>query len=351
MPDKNELTRRRLLQAGTGTAVGFGGIGTVSAIEGVTDEVETPEAVDDVADEVPADETAAAEVAEPEAVVASADRVPILEVEDRTETVPLSGIPEQASPVRPGSQLFVHNPTEGTVAACTANFVWRSSGTYFLGTAGHCFLPEGDASEDAARAHEEGYDVSQLEVSMCADCTLGGATGLTVMSGSTFALGDVAYARASSRDPGGGTNVGNDFGLVEIPDAAVDRGLVDPSVPQFGGPRGVAGGAIPAGSPVNKYGAGIGNGETFATMGANGSSLGDLGTDHAWFAGIRATPGDSGAPLQSTRAGGGLEGDDAGGVLTHLTTNGIAGTTMDRGRQLVSADLGLGIQPVLAGRL
>lgn len=340
MPNRSEFSRRHLLRAGAASAVGISGIGTVSAIDDVTEEVDNADAADDVTDAVE----------DPAAVVESADQIHPPELEDQTEIVPVSGVPETATTIRPGSQLLIDYPNTDTTSGCTADFVWRSGGTYYLGTAGHCFLPEGDADQTTARNHESGFDVGQLNVRVCLECTFGGLSGKT-MEGETVELGDVAFARDTNPDPDDETGVGHDFGLVEIPRTAVDEGLVDPSVPQFGGPHGVANGAIPTGQTVCKYGAGVGHGETFATMGANGSSLGDLETDGAWFAALRATPGDSGAPLQSTKAGAGVEGDDAGGVLTHLTATGVAGTTMARCQELTATDAGLDIAPVLAGEL
>ena len=280
----------------------------------------------------------------------SAERVPCLAVEDETDTVTVAGgIPERASGIRPGSQMFITFP-DGTTAGCTANFVWRDGGgDLYIGAAGHCFLPsDKNASANAQRTAESDsdvYDVSQLDVSVCADCTVGGATGLT-FTGTTIALGDVAYARQNLPD---GSEVGHDFGLVRIPSAA--ESAVDPSLPQFGGPTGVSKGAVPAGLPVNQYGAGVANGEVFPTMGSNGVSEGDLGTSESWYAAVRASPGDSGSPLQATEAGTGVEGGDAAGILTHLTATGTAGTTMGRCVEMVQTDIGLGIETVLAGEI
>ena len=318
MRDRDELTRRNLLRASAATAAGVGGIGTASA----GDTVDRRE---------------------------SAERIPCLEVEDDTDTVAGGGVPERASGIRPGSQMFIEYP-DGTTAGCTANFVWRDSiGDLYIGAAGHCFLPgDRNASENARRdaeSDEDVYDVSRLDVSVCDDCTVGGTTGLT-FTGTTIALGDVAYARQNLPD---GSEVGHDFGLVRIPSSAEDA--VDPSLPQFGGPSGVSEGAVPAGLPVNQYGAGVANGEVFPTMGSNGVSEGDLGTSESWYAAIRASPGDSGSPLQATEAGTGVEGGDAGGILTHLTAVGTAGTTMGRCAEMVQTDVGLGIETVLAGEL
>ena len=316
MQDRDELTRRNLLRASAGTVAGVGVVGTASA----GDAVDRRE---------------------------SAERIPYLEVEDNTDTVAGGGVPERASGIRPGSQMFI-TFLDGTTAGCTANFVWRDSiGDLYIGAAGHCFLPgDKNASENARRDaefDEDVYDVGRLDVSVCADCTVGGATGLT-FTGTTIALGDVAYARQNLPD---GSEVGHDFGLVRIPSGAEDA--VDPSLPQFGGPSGVSKGAVPAGLPVNQYGAGVANGEVFPTMGSNGVSEGDLGTSESWYAGIRASPGDSGSPLQATEAGTGVEGGDAGGILTHLTAVGTAGTTMGRCVEMARQDVGLDIEMVLAG--
>ena len=318
MRDRDELTRRNLLRASAATAAGVGGIGTASAA--------------DTADRRE-----------------SAERIPRLEVEDETDTVATSGVPELATGIRPGSQMFIEYP-DGATAGCTANFIWRDSvGDLYIGAAGHCFLPsDRNASKNARRdgeSDEDVYDVSQLDVSVCDDCTVGGTTGL-IFTGTTIALGDVAYARQNLPD---GSEVGHDFGLVRIPPSAEDA--VDPSLPQFGGPSGVSEGAVPAGLPVNQYGAGVANGEVFPTMGSNGVSEGDLGTSESWYAAIRASPGDSGSPLQATEAGTGVEGGDAGGILTHLTAVGTAGTTMGRCVEMVQTDVGLGVETVLAGDL
>jgi hypothetical protein len=314
MQHRDEISRRSLLRASAATAAGVGGIGTASA----GDTVDRSE---------------------------SAERIPCLAVEDETTTVAAGGAPELATGIRPGSQMFIEYP-DGTTAGCTANFVWQDGwGDRYIGAAGHCFLPDDtNASENATRDGEDdgdGYDVSQLSVAVCEDCTFGGATGL-IVRGTTIELGDVAYARRTLPD---GSAVGHDFGLVRIPSAA--DSAVDPSMPQFGGPTGVSDGAVAAGTPVNQYGAGVGNGEVFASQGSNGVSEGDLGSPESWFAAVRASPGDSGSPLQSTTAGTGLEGELAAGILTHLTATGTAGTTIGRCREMVSTDVGLDISVVL----
>jgi len=329
----DELSRRNLLRAGAAATAGLGVVGPASA-----------------------DTTA---------VEGQIPCVDLTDAEDRTTTVSASEpLPEPATGIRPGSQMIITIEDDGTYG-CSANFVWEDTSTVvgegdvddrerhplYIGAAGHCFLGEGPADSRAARQHEEGTDTNQRidAVKVCADCTFGGATGLLVQ-GPVIELGDVVYARQTSpvEDDDGG--VGHDFGLVEIkPD---QEEAVDPSMPEFGGPTGVSDAAVPAGTPINQYGAGIGNGEVYPTQGSNGSSLGDGGTDNdAWFAALRATPGDSGSPIQSSAAGTGVEGDEAAGILTHITTLGTAGTTMGRCKEMVAEDIDKDIEAVLPGEL
>lgn len=329
-----EFTRRRLLRASTAAAVGIGGVGAVSG----------------------AGETASDEL--------NAERAPCLDLSDvdmQTRPVDQYGVPERADDVRPGSQMFISYP-DGTTAGCTANFVWGSfpgtttgeenadarsieeAGDLYIGAAGHCFLPtDKSASENAATAEETddglAYDVSQLEVSVCADCNFGGLVGLSVIEGRVVELGEVVYARQV--EPNGSDGPGHDFGIVRIP--SDKRDLVDASLPQWGGPNGVSQGALAEGTPINQYGAGVANGEVYPTMGSSGASLGGNEAGDTWHAGIRASPGDSGSPI----IGAETTGKPAAGILTHLTTAGIAGTTMQQCTSMVARDIGLDIDAVL----
>lgn len=59
-----------------------------------------------------------------------------------TTTVPLALItPQMAENIGPGSHLLIEIPSAGTFG-CTANFIWASGATRYLGAAGHCFIPE-----------------------------------------------------------------------------------------------------------------------------------------------------------------------------------------------------------------
>lgn len=322
----NSYTRRRLLRASSAAAIGVGGIGTVSVSATESDAPEDEEY----------------------------DQVPPLDLSDvdlQLEPVGPEGVPEQADGVRPGSQMFIED--EDGTAGCTANFIWRDTsdpeGPLYIGAAGHCFLGDAPASESDARDHEEGDDVSTLSISVCADCTFGGATGLSVIEGEVIELGDVVYARQFNPEEGDDGGVGHDFGLVVVPEEMEE--VVDPSLPQFGGPDGVSLEAVPEGELVNQYGAGVANGEVFPTKGSTGVSLGDGGTPESWFSALRASPGDSGSPLVEGLDGG-EDGGAAAGILTHLSTNGTAGTTMGRCKEMPDEDgVDLDIEVVQPGEL
>lgn len=293
--------------------------------------------------------TAAETSADGEDVLPGAfEQIPLRRFEEvRTEALPPDAVAERSTGIRPGSQLLVER--DGTTASCTANFVWRDGGgDYYVGAAGHCFLPVGAAaSGNAAVDSETGFDVSANEVSIAVDGTFGGVLG-GVLEAEVVELGDVVYARQAER--GGGLGVGHDFGLVEVPDEAMD--LVDPSVPQFGGPDGVSETASPPGSVVHMYGAGIVNGELFVTQGRTGISLGDAGTPGSWFGALRATPGDSGGPLLESEVGAlPPAAGPATGILTHVSSSGIAGTTIGRCEGLAATDAGLDLEVVRAGEL
>lgn len=322
MPIDDTMSRRRLLKASAATVTATGLMSSASALDPGGD-------VEVATDNTPA-------------VVGQA---PCLDLGDVTMDTTY-GVPSRSTGIQPGSMLFTTFPEGPTTAGCTANFVWEDCrGDLYIGAAGHCFLP-GDAvatdntASDEERRNGETYDPSGLTVTVCADCTFGGATALSVVKGPVIELGEVVYARQVERN--GTEGPGHDFGLVRIP--SDKRELVDPSLPQWDGPNGVSNDAIELGLPVNFYGSGVANGEVYPTKGRIGDSLGG-GTDgNIWYGVLRSTPGDSGGPLIGALG----TGKEAGGILTHLTTSGVAGTTMSQCKKMVRRGIGLDIDVALA---
>ena len=119
---------------------------------------------------------------------------------------------------------------------CTANFVFSSGGTLYLGQAAHC---TGTGSEN--------------ETDGCKSKSLPLGTEIKVQGASR--PGKLVYnSWLTMHDKGesdADTCAYNDFALVEIDSADTDK--VNPTVPVFGGPTGLREGGLAAGSAVYSY--------------------------------------------------------------------------------------------------
>jgi hypothetical protein len=237
-------------------------------------------------------------------------RRPRIEVTDWTDastTVPAElATPAAARNIGPGSPIIITIPDEGRFG-CTANYVWQDGKKLYLGAAGHCFLPA-----DRKSTHGQGadYNAGGVTVQVCVEnCEGNFRTALLV--GKLVTLGKVAYARQT--DPAGEEDVGNDFGVVEIPREATH--LVRPEMPVWGGPQGVT--ELETGTLGCHYGNGLLVGEVFVTKARAG--VGGGSDRDAWMGDFAAAFGDSGSALNGCEPDGiGLRGTGAVGVLTHL---------------------------------
>jgi hypothetical protein len=255
-----------------------------------------------------------------------------------TTTVPLAAVtPAMAQNIGPGSHLLIEIPGAGTFG-CTANFVWASGSTRYLGAAGHCFIPEGTTATHGTGAD---FNASGVRVSVCvSNCSFGGQSGF-VVTGNMVALGAVAYARQTAADG----DIGNDFGVVAIP--ASLAAMVRPSMPVFGGPATVE--EVAQFQPLCHYGNGVLVGETFLTMARIGVAGGS--TPAYWMGDLAAAPGDSGSAVVTCDVNGtDVRGRGAAGVLTHLgvevgTAHGfVFGTTIGRAIEMArEANLSLAL--------
>jgi hypothetical protein len=255
-----------------------------------------------------------------------------------TRTFPLVLVtPAMAANIGPGSHLLIDIPNAGTFG-CTANFVWESGGTRYLGAAGHCFIPEGTTATHGVGAD---FDASGVVVRVCvSNCSFGGQSGF-VITGDLVTLGRVAYARQTAADG----DIGNDFGVVAIPSSLSSR--VRPSMPVFGGPTTVE--EVALGRTLCHYGNGVGVGEVFLTMARVG--VGGGSNVSYWMGDLAAAPGDSGSGVVGCGLSGtDLAGEGAAGVLTHLgveigVEHGVVfGTTIARAIEMAQeADLALAL--------
>jgi len=254
-----------------------------------------------------------------------------------TTTIPAALVtPAMAENIGPGSHLLIDIPNAGTFG-CTANFVWASGNTRYLGAAGHCFIP---ASATATHGPGANYNASGVVVRVCvSNCSFGGDTGFTV-TGNLVQLGAVAYARQTAA----GVDIGNDFGVVTIPTALAP--MVRASMPVFGGPTGTD--TVTQGELVCHYGNGVVVGETFATMARVG--VGGGSNAASWTGVLAAAPGDSGSAVVTCDANAtGVQGRGAAGVLTHLGVSAqgvVFGTTTARAIAMAS-EAGLSLSLVI----
>ena len=128
-----------------------------------------------------------------------------------------SWAPAATAPIHPGVQLL----TDG--AQCTANFVYYDAGNVYIGQAAHC-SGTGSATETDG----------------CNSATLPIGTPVTVDGASQ--PGTMVYNSWLTMQANGETDADtcafNDLALVRLDPA--DAGKVNPSVPRWGGPTGLA---------------------------------------------------------------------------------------------------------------
>jgi hypothetical protein len=198
---------------------------------------------------------------------------------------PDSGAASRWAPVRTAT---IH-PGVMTITAggqCTANFVYFQGSEVYLGQAAHCAATSGDTVTNGcvARSRPLGTPVE-----------IQGATRPGTLVYSSW----LAMRAAHETDPA--TCAFNDLALVRIDPA--DRGRVNPTIPFWGGPTGLAPSALPALRSVYSFGnsslrLGIG-----LLQPRSGLSVGDQFGPwaHLTYLVLPGIPGDSGSPLLDGR--------------------------------------------------
>jgi len=225
-----------------------------------------------------------------------------------------AGVPSWA----PAEQAAIHPGALTTTTGggrCTANFVFYNQTDVFIGQAAHC-----------------GGTGGPTETSGCTSASVPLGTPVTISGASK--PGTLVYsswltmAKRGEKDPNACDF--NDFALVKIDPA--DVGKVNPSVPFFGGPTGIATTPIAFGDRVLTYG------NSPLRMGLTplspkeGFSLGDKGEgwSHSCYTVSPGVPGDSGSAFLTNDG-------KALGVLTSLMLAPLAGSNGvgDLSRELI----------------
>lgn len=251
--------------------------------------------------------------------------IDLTHLDDQREIIDIDLItPEEARGIGTGSMILITIPDEGRFG-CSANFLWRTPARLYLGSAGHCFLPEDRTATHGSKAD---YDASGVVVEVCVDGCITGINSGSSITGRWVQIGKVAYARQA--DPDNTTGVGNDFGVVEIPRKIEED--IRAEMPVWGGPSGTD--VLTLGKVACHYGHGVVTGETVLTKARSG--IGGGSDDSRWSGTFYSSFGDSGSGLVACDPDGTtLRGAGAIGVLTHLGASTedpgvVFGTTHDR---------------------
>lgn len=143
-------------------------------------------------------------------------------------------------PWAPAAEAAIHPgiATDSEGAGCTANYVFTDrAGALYLGQAAHC-------TSDSGGLTQSGCETASSPLGTPVGLDLSGVTG-------TLAYSSWLTMQKRGETDEGACN-GNDFALVRVPAAA--RPMVNPSVPTYGGPTGLASAAPAIGAPVYGYG-------------------------------------------------------------------------------------------------
>jgi hypothetical protein len=192
--------------------------------------------------------------------------------------------PADTATIHPGIQMY----TQG--AQCTGNFVFTdASGAVYVGYAAHC-AGTGGATET------DGCGSGSLPLGTRVTFNTGGSL---LDEGTQVGTGRLAYSSWITMQQVGEQNASacsfNDFALVEVDNAFV--GDVNPSVPFWGGPVGLANNGTAAGDRVYSYGNSSLRAGLEPLSPKTGLSLGSTGNgwSHDVYTVTPGIPGDSGS--------------------------------------------------------
>ncbi len=239
--------------------------------------------------------------------------------------VPIWASAEQAT-VHPG----VLTTTEGG-GRCTANFIFYNSTDVFIGQAAHCAGTGGPTETSGCTA---------ASTPLGTPVTIAGASKPGTLVYSSW----ITMVQGGEKDPNACDF--NDFALVKIDPA--DVGKVNPSVPFFGGPTGIATTPTAAGDRVLTYGNSPLRAGLTPLSPKTGISLGDKGDgwSHSCYTLSPGVPGDSGSAFMTNDG-------KALGVLTSLVLLPLAASNgvgdLSRELNYLNAHGGLGTVSLALG--
>jgi hypothetical protein len=224
--------------------------------------------------------------------------------------------PASSATIHPGVMTFTGGPSflEGA-GQCTANFVYTdSAGNVYLGQAAHC-------SSTGEDTETNGCSTKSLPLGTpiySGDIVNGGLQKGTK-------IGTLAYnswiAMHEAKESNPETCAYNDLALIKIDAGQVSK--VNPTVPFWGGPDGLASGVASTGSRVFTYGNSILRLGVSVLSPKTGLSLGETEESGGWSQEVYTVspgiPGDSGSAYMNAEG-------DALGVLSTVELAPVAGS-------------------------
>lgn len=234
--------------------------------------------------------------------------------------------PEGSAAIHPGVMTFTNAPSFLAGAAqCTANFIYTdASGGVYLGQAAHCSSTGSDTETNGCTSRS---------LPLGTPIYSGGLVNGGIQNGTL--IGTLAYnswitmQEMHETDPA--TCAYNDLALIKI--GASQIANVNPTVPFWGGPNGLAPGVSAAGGQVFSYGNSILRLGLSALSPKTGVSLGELESAGGWsqqlYTATPGVPGDSGSGFL----------DANGGALGVLSTAELAPVPASNGVGTLSKEL------------
>jgi hypothetical protein len=243
--------------------------------------------------------------------------------------------PEGTAAIHPGVMTFTGGSSFlGGAGQCTANFVYQdASGGIYLGQAAHC-------SSTGGSTETNGCSTKSLPLGTpiyVGELVNGGIQNGT-LAGTLAYNSWIAMQGKGEKDPS--TCAYNDLALIKISPAQLSN--VNPTVPFWGGPNGLAAGVSTTGAQVFSYGNSILRLGISALSPKTGVSLGESEGASGWsqqlYTLTPGIPGDSGSGFM----------DASGNALGVLSTVEFAPTPASNGvgtlaKQLAYANAATGL--------
>ena len=246
--------------------------------------------------------------------------------------------PAGSATIHPGVMTFTGGQSFlGGAAQCTANFVYTdASGAVYLGQAAHCSSTGSDTETNGCSTHS---------LALGTPIYSGELVNGLIQNGTL--IGTLAYnswiAMQGKKESDPNTCAFNDLALIKI--ASSEIANVNPTVPFWGGPDGLAPAVPSTGGQVFSYGNSVLRGGVSVLSPKTGVSLGDLEESGGWSEEVYTVtpgiPGDSGSAYM----------DASGNALGVLSTvefaplpaaNGVG--TLAKELAYANAATGLGVQ-------